>query len=322
MAEHVTSETIRRYHAGELAPDELLALDSHRSECAACRAQLLRPEAATAAGRRVGADLRAAARDAGHLSHDDVAAYVDETLAGSAHGQAQQHLAACRMCADAVTDLRAFRAELSTYAPQAYAPEAAVGLADRLRASWARGAARASLQLVGASALGAALVFAAAVRPLQTQVAGLRAQRDQRLFAIAPNSPGPGGSPTTGLSLPNERLTAELHDLRAQHAAAQEKIAGLERQAAGQPLLLLDPSGQPLLPPDGGTLPAAGGPAVRPRPAEQYVRLRLALGILYLEDGRLDDAERELRWVAAAAAAAPAGRQAAALLAQVDGARK
>jgi hypothetical protein len=105
---HPTDREFAAFLDGALTPDEIVALDAHLAECAACLAR------ATAFGTDRLAGLAASlsrAEGGLHLDDEELADYVDGRSA--ARGEIEAHLAACRECGATVEDLRQLRAAIA-----------------------------------------------------------------------------------------------------------------------------------------------------------------------------------------------------------------
>jgi hypothetical protein len=99
---HITDEQIAQFQDRTLAPAELLELDEHVADCAACRDRLAAGSGAFSAIRTLRADV------AGHLHYDEIVACSE----GSASPQQRAHLQECATCQAEVQDLSRFRTEL------------------------------------------------------------------------------------------------------------------------------------------------------------------------------------------------------------------
>ena len=108
MAEHLTTEQLDAYGQQRLSFAELIATDAHLVACAACRQRL---EAALPGSTiALYADLQVEAASPAHLSFEQMAGYVDDSLDHAAALIVRDHLASCMQCAHATEDLRKFAA--------------------------------------------------------------------------------------------------------------------------------------------------------------------------------------------------------------------
>jgi anti-sigma factor RsiW len=103
VREHPSDGQIEKYARHTLAPVDLLAVDDHLAECAACRSRA----EALARQARPHADLGSELLPAeSHLSEEQVGEYVSGGLDARARQSVDAHLAACATCARDVAALR------------------------------------------------------------------------------------------------------------------------------------------------------------------------------------------------------------------------
>jgi len=137
-ATHLTAEQAAAWRERTLPGPERLAALAHAGDCEACRALLAGPPPAEG-------PLRAAVLGEGaadeHLSEETLAAYLERRLDSFDRETTEAHLADCPECAAEAAELRAFRAEASTWTPRVHAPGAAERPRPRRRlpALWAFG---------------------------------------------------------------------------------------------------------------------------------------------------------------------------------------
>jgi len=117
--EHLTQKQVEDYSLHRLTAAELLAVSDHLGECETCRRRIESNDAAFFA-------LHEAAfignGEAGHLTAEQTADYVDQHLTGEALQMVSDHMAGCEQCALAVADLRAFRNEIAPSLDREYGP--------------------------------------------------------------------------------------------------------------------------------------------------------------------------------------------------------
>ena len=123
MQDHLNREQIARYCNRQSAPEELGLLDEHIAECADCRERLFSAARLREALQRVpsgdlsssGQKLTAASQQTaqGHLTYEQLEAFVDEKSSPSEMHLVRLHVAACRQCDGELHDLRTFKSELS-----------------------------------------------------------------------------------------------------------------------------------------------------------------------------------------------------------------
>ena len=129
MPDHLSEEQIERYRTRQIPPGELFVVDDHISLCTECRERLasasdLRPAFLPApshslAGSRdnasTGVGLLAARlgrTDPGHLTYEQMEAFVDGKVSESEGEAVRGHVEFCSLCADELRDLSAFKTEL------------------------------------------------------------------------------------------------------------------------------------------------------------------------------------------------------------------
>ena len=103
MSEHPSDELLKSWADNALRGAELLRVDDHVAACAQCRA------AAAPAPAHAARAWRATLAGA-HLGGAELEAYVDGALSEDARVEVDAHTSFCRMCADELADLHAFRA--------------------------------------------------------------------------------------------------------------------------------------------------------------------------------------------------------------------
>ena len=111
MKYHVSDAQIRSYRAQALAPSELLEVSDHFSSCEACRARMASPAELRAQVSAIHTLLETET-SAGHLTYDEIAAYVDGRMAREAAERVELHARECQSCGSALGDLRTLRVEL------------------------------------------------------------------------------------------------------------------------------------------------------------------------------------------------------------------
>lgn len=163
MSEHLNDEQLGRYRAGKMSPAELLRLDTHLADCAACRGRVR-------TGEQLGASFAALAANLGftdaapgaHVSYGQLADLVDARLDDAVLGVVENHLRTCADCAEEARSLAAFRDSLTGV--EAATPEPTPRrLYERLRnlfafpqpaVAWGLAAAALILAAVGVAWLG------------------------------------------------------------------------------------------------------------------------------------------------------------------------
>jgi anti-sigma factor RsiW len=271
LTQHLTEALLARYRQHLLSMTELRQLDAHIQSCPACQMQLADREETAASLAALRTDL--AATKAEHLAYEELAAYVDQQLAGPVRELAAGHLRECHRCAAELADLRAFRHELNDAEVVHVAPAQAAQLTflERWRAWWETSGWRWPLQLAATAALCLVVAFLATTS-LRQEIADLRAQlenaqRDKtrlqtELLATQTRNAPPPNPLATSLTAP----TPDPANLIAALADGATQIT-LDRQGQLNGLISLSPPQQQLvtlaLQAGKVTLPATPAPLVK-----------------------------------------------------------
>jgi hypothetical protein len=111
LIEHLSQQQVEGYRQQRLAAAELIGVDDHLAACAACRQRLEAALPATTVS--LYSDWQAAAETlpAPHLTFEQIAAHIDETLSSTERQFVADHLVSCAQCAHAADDLRVFTDE-------------------------------------------------------------------------------------------------------------------------------------------------------------------------------------------------------------------
>lgn len=129
MSGHLSAQIIDQYCRRVMSPDELLAADDHIAACAACRervgASVPVENIVTEFRRRLQSDVTVLEPD--HLLYEQIVALVDGDIDGGERNAFENHLKICALCADEVSDLRSFRAEVVRASREKPAQEARPG---------------------------------------------------------------------------------------------------------------------------------------------------------------------------------------------------
>ena len=112
LSEHLTKIQIVEYGRRPLPPVEWLFVSDHLADCELCRRQVeeVVDNEATYLALKTGVFGEA---DGMHLTFEQVAGFVDETIAGSKLQEVNEHLAWCEECEATVDDLRAFKEQVT-----------------------------------------------------------------------------------------------------------------------------------------------------------------------------------------------------------------
>jgi hypothetical protein len=208
MTEHLSQEIIEQYRQRSLPAAELIAADDHLAACAECRQRLdaaYPAQAVQSVSSSFVRELReAAAARPEHLRYEQLAAYVDKELDGADRELVESHLSHCQRCAEEMTELRAFAAELSVYPDKQYAPAAEPKLLEKAGAAslvqwwqsfWQSASLAFSLRAAAVAALVVVLALAATLLWRNRNSAPQLAGRDTP--TPAPATPSPGAQPNT-----------------------------------------------------------------------------------------------------------------------------
>jgi hypothetical protein len=151
LSEHLTARQIECYYNRLMSPAELLVALDHIAECNACRGQFEPEQRIRAVGDDLRSDLQAQAQYSNHLGYEESAAYVDECLGEVEREIVESHLDLCGQCATEIADLRAFRAEITTYPEIERVPtKPSTG---RIISFWRAAAFRIPIQLAAAASI-------------------------------------------------------------------------------------------------------------------------------------------------------------------------
>ena len=113
---HLTEEQLSSYTNRTLSAAELLWVDDHLNECAACQENLSSVLQAWGGDKAVNSTAWELAADWGedHLNFTQLAAYVDQQLDEVEQEIVLSHLQVCTVCQEEIEDLRSFKQTLST----------------------------------------------------------------------------------------------------------------------------------------------------------------------------------------------------------------
>ncbi len=106
MSEHVSAQLIERYRQRRLEPVELLALDEHVSDCAACRLQMRAALPLEAARRHLQASVQRAPQADDHPALAELRAHLRGQLAEVDRELIESHLEFCAACQTQAQTLR------------------------------------------------------------------------------------------------------------------------------------------------------------------------------------------------------------------------
>ena len=235
MSDHLTQTQIEDYGRRPLPSAEWMFVSDHLAVCEACRLQVeevVDNEASYLSLKSEvfdEAEARSTVAEEAHLTFEQLAGFVDETIANEKLEVVKKHLAWCGECETAVDDLRAFKEQVAPELERAGRPSPTGAQTEsrwrRLIAAMASSMPK-SPALVFGSTL-AILLLAIGWLALQ----GLPGMKSKPEVAIT--SPSPGVSPTV---LPASQtgpasavIIARLNDGEGQITLDQEgKLAGVD----------------------------------------------------------------------------------------------
>jgi anti-sigma factor RsiW len=119
LSYHLTQTQIVYYGRRPLPPAEWLFVSDHLAVCGACRRQVEKvvDNEATYLALKSGvfdeAETRSSVAERAHLTFEQVAGFVDKTIADGKLQVVKEHLAWCEECETAVDDLRAFKEQIT-----------------------------------------------------------------------------------------------------------------------------------------------------------------------------------------------------------------
>lgn len=109
MTPHLTAAMLQRFHAGELAPTEILEVSRHLTACVECAALA----ASLVDARRAAHGFANATLESGHPDlESDLTAYAE----GRGSEAVAEHVAGCAICREDVDDIRGARPRRKTFA--------------------------------------------------------------------------------------------------------------------------------------------------------------------------------------------------------------
>jgi hypothetical protein len=150
LSEHLTARQIEEFNQRASSPSELLATMNHIALCEACRSQLSSEQKTRAAVESLQTDLRRQGLT-DHLTYEELAASVDDSLSSADREVAESHVDACSRCAAELADLRAFKAEMTTHPEIERRPAAAPTFLEKIIAFLRVPSIRIPVQLASAA---------------------------------------------------------------------------------------------------------------------------------------------------------------------------
>jgi hypothetical protein len=253
VSEHISNQDSERYRKRTMESDELFATSFHLAICDACHSRfgsdILEPTYSF-----VRDELRAAEEEEfDHISVDQMAAYLDQSLSWPDREVVETHFEICSQCNAVAEKQRLLDAPgSSTEAPALAAPSSPTWT-DR----WRQPAWRIPIQLA-AAVLTAVLLVWLVTLPLRTHVAGLQAQVEQ--LQQTNQALNLEASTLARLESQLEQYRVESERLRKENEAYQAAINRFERglvEKHGRPPLVHRSPSQPVI-----AITDASGPVV------------------------------------------------------------
>jgi hypothetical protein len=115
MPEHLPSQMIELFVARKLAPADLLTAAQHLAACETCRVQSNQLRQTSAAIEYLHTNFQEEFIEQGHLSYEQLAAFVDTSLNQAERQTISLHLTACATCAKEAQELELLKNNLATY---------------------------------------------------------------------------------------------------------------------------------------------------------------------------------------------------------------
>jgi hypothetical protein len=150
LSAHLTARQIEGFNGRSASPAELLAAMNHIASCEVCREQVSSEQKTRAAVVSLQADL-SRQPNGDHVSYEALARCVDDTLSKADREVFESHVGLCAHCAVELADLRAFKAEMTTYPAIERRPAASPTLREKLIAFLRAPSYRISIQLAAAA---------------------------------------------------------------------------------------------------------------------------------------------------------------------------
>lgn len=229
MSEHLTAGQIEATNKRSAPPAELLAALDHLAGCEPCREKFDSRHKINLAFEALREDLRQQPYN-NHLSFEELAGYVDDSLIQADRETVDSHIDLCSRCAAEAADLRAFKAEMTTYPEIERSPARTSTLRERVVSLWRVSTYRIAVQLAAAAAV-ALLCVSIATLLLRKDDATLQSEVSE----LRSNDATPQGQGSSEAPLETEKP----QQTSAQSASAQ--VADSIRDGSG--VVVLDTEG-------------------------------------------------------------------------------
>lgn len=235
LSEHLTARQIQDFNQRSASPPELLGAMNHIALCEACREQLSSEEKTRASVESLRTDLRRQAQSS-HVTYEELAGCVDDALSQTDREAIESHLEICSHCAAELADLRAFKAEMTTYPEIERRPAGSPTLRGKIIAFFRAPSYRIPVQLAAAATVVllcvsiAALLLRKETADLQPEVSELQHQDVAPQAPQAPPAPEPSPNPAA----PAAEIAEAMHDGGGVVAMDKEgNVTGLESLPPG-----------------------------------------------------------------------------------------
>ena len=224
LSEHLTARQIQDFNQRSASPPELLAAMNHIELCEGCREQLSSEQKTRAAVESLRTDLRRQAHS-NHLAYEELAGCVDDALSQVDREAIESHLGICSRCAAELADLRAFKAQMTTYPEIERRPAGSPTLRGKIIAFFRAPSYRIPFQLA-AAAIVILLCVSIATLLLRKETANLHPE----LSELQHNDEAPPAlEPSPNPAAPTAEIAGAIHDGGGVVAMDKEgNVTGLE----------------------------------------------------------------------------------------------
>lgn len=152
MAAHLTPRQIEDFKQRSASASELLAAMNHIAFCEECRELVCSEQKTSAAVKSFRDDLSRQAHG-DHIPYEELARCIDDGLSQADREIFESHVETCSRCAAELADLRAFKAEMTTYPEIERKPAGSGTLWEKTLAFLRAPSYRISIQLAAAAAV-------------------------------------------------------------------------------------------------------------------------------------------------------------------------
>src|SRR5579872_2720868 len=112
MSPHLSEEQAVLYRSRSLAAIELLQVSQHLAECEVCPGRIASTTELYSGVECFRAVLDADAASLPHLTYEEIAAYVDQPVAGEDAAEIEKHVRNCASCAAELSEIESVRREM------------------------------------------------------------------------------------------------------------------------------------------------------------------------------------------------------------------